>query len=60
MSAAGTKLSRMQLIQAIEGMSVLELAELVKGLESRFGVTAAAPVADCGGGRWRWCGGGAG
>jgi large subunit ribosomal protein L7/L12 len=26
-------------------MSVLDLAELVKGLESRFGVTAAAPVA---------------
>ena len=26
-------------------MSVLELSELVKGLETRFGVTAAAPVA---------------
>lgn len=26
-------------------MSVLELADLVKGLETRFGVTAAAPVA---------------
>jgi large subunit ribosomal protein L7/L12 len=26
-------------------MSVLDLAELVKGLETRFGVTAAAPVA---------------
>jgi len=45
MSAAGTKLSQDELIKAIEGMSVLELAELVKGLESRFGVTAAAPVA---------------
>ena len=45
MSAAGTKLSQDELIKAIEGMSVLELAELVKGLETRFGVTAAAPVA---------------
>ncbi len=45
MSATGTKLSQDELIKAIEGMSVLELAELVKGLESRFGVTAAAPVA---------------
>jgi large subunit ribosomal protein L7/L12 len=30
---------------AIKGMSVLELAELVKALETEFGVTAAAPVA---------------
>jgi len=30
---------------AIEGMSVIELSELVKGLETRFGVTAAAPMA---------------
>lgn len=44
-AAAGTKLSQDELIKAIEGMSVLELAELVKGLETRFGVTAAAPVA---------------
>jgi large subunit ribosomal protein L7/L12 len=39
------KLSQDELIKAIEGMSVLELSELVKGLETRFGVTAAAPVA---------------
>ena len=45
MSAAGTKFSQEELIKAIEGMSVLELADLVKGLETRFGVTAAAPVA---------------
>ncbi|MGE3153129.1 MAG: 50S ribosomal protein L7/L12 [Nitrospiraceae bacterium] len=38
-------MSQEDFIKAIEGMSVLELAELVKGLESRFGVTAAAPVA---------------
>jgi len=33
------------LIEAIENMSVLELAELVKELEDKFGVSAAAPVA---------------
>jgi large subunit ribosomal protein L7/L12 len=32
------------LIQQIEQMSVLELSQLVKALEDRFGVTAAAPV----------------
>ncbi len=37
-------ISRDELIGAIEQMSVLELAELVKALEERFGVTAAAPV----------------
>ena len=31
-------------IKKIEGMSVLELSKLVKALEDRFGVTAAAPV----------------
>jgi large subunit ribosomal protein L7/L12 len=45
MPATEGKLSQEELIKAIEGMSVLDLAELVKGLESRFGVTAAAPVA---------------
>jgi large subunit ribosomal protein L7/L12 len=44
-ASAETKLSQDELIKAIEGMSVLELADLVKGLESRFGVTAAAPMA---------------
>ena len=44
-AAAGTKFSQDELIKAIESMSVLELADLVKGLETRFGVTAAAPVA---------------
>ncbi len=34
-----------ELITAIEKMSVLELAQLVKALEARFGVSAAAPVA---------------
>ena len=39
------KLSQEDFIKAIETMSVLELSQLVKGLEERFGVTAAAPVA---------------
>lgn len=34
-----------KLIQEIEKLSVLELAELVKALEEKFGVSAAAPVA---------------
>lgn len=34
-----------ELIETIEQMSVLELSELVKELEERFGVTAAAPMA---------------
>jgi large subunit ribosomal protein L7/L12 len=33
-----------ELISAIEKMSVLELSQLVKALEERFGVSAAAPV----------------
>lgn len=45
MPATEGKLSQEELIKAIESMSVLDLAELVKGLEARFGVTAAAPVA---------------
>ncbi|MRR10031.1 50S ribosomal protein L7/L12, partial [bacterium] len=32
-------------MDAIESMTVLELAELVKTLEEKFGVKAAAPVA---------------
>ncbi len=34
-----------QMIKDIGSMSVLELAELVKALETTFGVSAAAPVA---------------
>ena len=33
-----------ELISAVEGMTVLELADLVKKLEEKFGVTAAAPM----------------
>lgn len=32
-------------IETISGMTVLELAELVKEMEAKFGVSAAAPVA---------------
>jgi len=38
-------LSKDQLIEAIESMTVLELSELVSALEEKFGVSAAAPVA---------------
>ena len=38
------------LIQEIETMTVLELANLVKALEERFGVSAAAVAAPAGGG----------
>ena len=34
-----------ELLETIKGMSVLELADLVKALEEEFGITAAAPVA---------------
>lgn len=37
-----------ELIKTIEGLTTLELAELVKDLEERFGVSAAAPVAMAG------------
>ena len=33
-----------QIIEAIGGLTVLELAELVKALEEKFGVSAAAPM----------------
>lgn len=34
-----------EILKAVEAMPVLQLSELVKALEDRFGVTAAAPVA---------------
>ncbi len=39
------KLSVDQIVEAIESLSVLELSELVKQLEEKFGVSAAMPVA---------------
>ena len=38
-------MDKAQILEAIEQMNVLELAELVKDLEEKFGVSAAAPVA---------------
>ncbi len=38
-------MSHQEILEAIEKMSVLELSELIKAIEDRFGVSAAAPVA---------------
>jgi large subunit ribosomal protein L7/L12 len=38
-------ITKADVISFIENMSVLELSELVKELEAKFGVSAAAPVA---------------
>jgi large subunit ribosomal protein L7/L12 len=38
------KMTKEEIISAIESMSVLELSELVKELEEKFGVSAAAPA----------------
>jgi large subunit ribosomal protein L7/L12 len=37
-------MSKDEMIAAIEGMTVLELSELVKALEEKFGVSASAPM----------------
>ena len=39
------KMSKDTLVEAVSTMSVLELSELVKALEEKFGVSAAAPMA---------------
>ena len=59
MPATEGKLSQEELIKAIEGMSVLDLSELVKGLETRFGVRCRGAGRNGCTGR-RWCGGCAG
>jgi len=38
-------ISRQELIDSLSNMTVLELSELIKELEEKFGVSAAAPVA---------------
>ena len=38
-------MAKENIIETIEKMTVLELAELIKALEEKFGVSAAAPVA---------------
>jgi large subunit ribosomal protein L7/L12 len=42
---AKATLKKDEILEAIGNMSVLELAEMVKDMEDKFGVTAAAPVA---------------
>ncbi len=43
-------LTNEQILDAIAAMTVLEVSELVKAMEEKFGVTAAAPVAVMAGG----------
>jgi len=43
-------LKKEDILEAIANMSVLEVSELVKAMEEKFGVTAAAPVAVAAGG----------
>ncbi len=38
-------MTKEEIMEAIENMTVLELSELVKAMEEKFGVSAAAPVA---------------
>ena len=38
-------MTKEEILEAIENMTVLELSELVKAMEEKFGVSAAAPVA---------------
>jgi len=38
-------LSTQEILEAISNMTVLQVSELVKAMEEKFGVTAAAPVA---------------
>ncbi|WZL77435.1 50S ribosomal protein L7/L12 [Eubacteriales bacterium mix99] len=38
-------MNQQEMLDAIKGMTVLELSELVKALEDEFGVSASAPVA---------------
>ncbi len=38
-------MNKEQIMEAIEQMTVLELSELVKALEEKFGVSASAPMA---------------
>jgi len=45
-----TAVTKEQVVSFIESMSVLELSQLVKDLETKFGVSAAAPVMVGGGG----------
>ena len=41
---ADKEIGAAEIIEAVEQMTILELSELVKALEDKFGVTAAAPM----------------
>lgn len=45
MATEQMELTNEQILKAVEQMPVLQLAELIKMVEERFGVSAAAPVA---------------
>ncbi len=45
MATKSTKSTKDEILDSISSMSVLELSELLKDFEERFGVIAAAPVA---------------
>jgi large subunit ribosomal protein L7/L12 len=45
MKDMSTQITKEDVVKFIESMTVLELSEMVKELEERFGVSAAAPVA---------------
>ena len=50
-------MTKEEIVALIKGMTVLELADLVKALEAEFGVSAAVPMAVAGpaaGGSSRW------
>jgi len=40
-----SKLSQTDILEAIDGMTVIELSAFIKAFEERYGVTAAAPAA---------------
>ena len=42
--STATKLGKDEIVEAISGLTVLELSELVKAIEEKFGVKAAAAV----------------
>lgn len=54
-----SEISQDQILEAVSKMTVLEVAELVKKFEEKFGVSAAAPMMVAGGGAGAAAGGGA-
>jgi large subunit ribosomal protein L7/L12 len=44
-AGSGAKITKEDVIAFIENMTVLELSQLIKELEDKFGVSAAAPIA---------------